>query len=153
MTGPQDPRRRLVSAAPALVGWLLALAGAVALFLGWWGVSGTALPAKQIPYLVSGGLTGVCLLVLAAAWFASQDIKARLSGLDAVERQVAELYRLLTEEPGTSSTGLLVVPGGKSYHRTTCRLVQGRDDAEPVTGEQAAGRSLQPCRLCDPEPA
>src|SRR3990170_3514952 len=40
----------------------LIAAGAVALILGWVGVSGEAFPAKQLPYLISGGIAGVFIL-------------------------------------------------------------------------------------------
>lgn len=134
-----------------LVGWLLALAGAIALFLGWYGVSGTAIPAKQVPYLVSGGLTGVALIVVAAAAFATDDVRRQLQGLEAVERRVAELYALLTEEPAAvEPAGQVALPSGTTFHRVDCRLVRDRPDAVPVPALVVVERGLQPCRLCDP---
>jgi hypothetical protein len=44
----------------------------------------------------------------------------------------------------------LVVAGASSYHRQTCRLVDGRDDLEVLAADEAAGRGLNPCRICDP---
>ena len=131
--------------------WLLAALGGVALFLGWWGASGTPLPGKQIPYLVSGGLTGVGLMVLAAALFASGDVRGQLAALEAMEQRVDELYQLLTEETGSQPDALVALPTGSSYHRAGCRLVTGRDEAEPLTAAQVRSRGLKPCRLCDPE--
>jgi hypothetical protein len=136
-----------------LLGWVLAVAGAVALFLGWYGVSGTAVTAKQIPYVVSGGLTGVSLLVLAAACFASDDVRRRLDRLDDVQRQVDTLYRLLTgpgeeDEPGDAE--ILALSGGTSYHRPSCRLVHGKPDAAVIAVADAADRGLTACRVCDP---
>src|SRR4051794_41957324 len=52
------------------VGWVLAAAGAIALFVGWFGVSGESLTAKQIPYLVSAGFTGVALFIMAGGFLA-----------------------------------------------------------------------------------
>jgi hypothetical protein len=135
-----------------LLGWLFAIGGAVALFLGWWGVSGTALTAKQVPYLVSGGFTGICLLVLAAACFASDDVRRSLDRLADVERQVETLYTLLTEPENSSPAddGVLVaVADGRSYHRRGCRLVEGKD-AAVIDQSAAAARGLTPCRVCDP---
>lgn len=151
MTAPSGPPRRLISLARPALAWLLALGGAVALFLGWWGVSGTPLPGKQIPYLVSGGLVGVALLVLAAAAFATQDVRSQLAALQAVEQRVEELYRLLTEETVTSDEQRVAVPGGKTFHRASCRLAQGRDGVKAVSEAQLRRRGLTPCRLCDPE--
>ena len=136
-----------------LLGWTLAGLGALALGLGWWGVSGTALTAKQIPYVVSGGLTGTCLLFLAAACFAADDIGRRMGRLDEVERKVDRLYRLLTEDApvaAASDEGLVALTGGRSYHRPGCRLVEGKPGAAAVDSASVAERGLTPCRLCDP---
>jgi hypothetical protein len=130
-----------------LLGWVLLLAGAAALFLGWYGVSGTAVTAKQVPYVVSGGLVGVALVVLAASVFATDDVRRRLQRVDELESRVAELCALLLETPTDEAPAVvLAVPGGSTYHRPECRLVVGKESAEPVI---EPGR-LRPCRLCDP---
>ena len=41
------------------VGWILIAAGAICMLVGYLGVSRESLPAKQIPYLVSGGIGGI----------------------------------------------------------------------------------------------
>jgi hypothetical protein len=138
-----------------LLGWCLAAAGAGALFLGWWGASGTAVTAKQVPYVVSGGLTGVCLLVLAAACFASDDVRRSLARVADLEQQVETMYRLLTE-PGPEAHAaaddgeLVALAGGSSYHRRSCRLVSGKSSAETITPSEALARRLTACRVCDP---
>lgn len=55
---------------------LAAIGGAIALFVGYLGVSGTLDPAKQLPYLVSGGVGGLFLLGVAAALLFSADLGA-----------------------------------------------------------------------------
>lgn len=144
------------------VGWVLAAAGIIALFLGWWGVSGQSLTSKQLPYLASGGLAGVALVVLAAAFFASSDIRRQLVRLDEIERKVDELYDLLVDtaapeaEPATASRRrddartLLALPTGSSYHRPDCALVTGKSSATPVDAAQIRSRSLAACRVCSP---
>ena len=122
-----------------LLGWSLTAAGAAALFLGWWGASGTAVTAKQVPYVVSGGLTGVCLLVLAAACFASDDVRRSLNRVAELERQVETMYRLLTDPDveateATDDGRLVALPGGSSYHRPGCRLVVGKDGHASLKG-------------------
>jgi hypothetical protein len=54
---------------------LAALAGAIELLIGWIGTSGTEHVAKQIPYVVSDGLTGIFLLGLAAVLWISADLR------------------------------------------------------------------------------
>ena len=157
MTPPTLPERvpvsrRVWSVVRPFLGWLLALLGALALFLGWYGVSGTAVPAKQLPYLVSGGLTGVALVVLAAAFFAADDVRRRFAHLERVERKVDELYALLTEaDDEPPSTGAYVaVDGGASFHLPSCRLVLGKDTAHELDRREVLTSGLAPCRVCDP---
>jgi len=157
-----------------LVGWILALLGAVALFLGWWGVSGQALTAKQLPYLISGGLVGIALIVLAAVFLATEDWRRQMKRLDALEHKIDELHHLLTTDvpiaPGTppatapapraaarsnpavSVVGpvTLALPTGTVYHRAGCALIAGKAAAAPVDAAAVAERGLAPCRVCDP---
>ena len=142
------------------VGWLLALLGAIALFLGWWGVSGEALTAKQLPYLISGGLTGVALVVLAAVFLGTDDVRRQLSRVDELERKVDELHALFATELDGAPAGdaaapvadgtVLALPSGTSFHRPGCALVSGKTEAGAVTPSAIARRSLKPCRVCDP---
>ena len=45
------------------VGVAIVVIGGLCIGLGWWGASGTANLAEQIPYLISGGLFGIALVV------------------------------------------------------------------------------------------
>jgi hypothetical protein len=98
------PRRALIEVSPELadrlrdprivLGWVAAIAGAVAIFVGYLGVSDTLDPAKQLPYLISGGVGGLFLLGVGAALFFSAD-------LGATRRDIAELRHLLEELTAT----------------------------------------------------
>jgi hypothetical protein len=68
--------------AAALV--LIAL-GVAALVMGWIGVSGEAFPAKQLPYLISGGIAGVFILGLGALCWLSADLRDEWTKLDRIE--------------------------------------------------------------------
>jgi hypothetical protein len=48
---------------------------------------------------------------------------------------------------------LLAVQGARTYHRSDCLLVQGRQDPEPITSATAAALGLRPCPLCEPPEA
>ena len=166
------PDRRLFwrwvwSAVRPVLGWVLAGLGALALLLGWYGVSGEALTAKQLPYLVSGGLTGIGLLVLAGVFLATEDVRRQFDRLGEVERKVDDLYALFAADiaDASSDTGLsapaqrpvqlgevVALAAGTSYHRPDCSLVAGKDGAAPVDARAAADRGLRPCRVCDPGP-
>jgi len=82
------------SAVRPVLGWVLAALGGLALLLGWYGVSGEALTAKQLPYLVSGGLTGIGLLILAGVFLATEDVRRQLDRLGEVERKVDAQWKL-----------------------------------------------------------
>ena len=146
-----------------VVGWVLAALGALALFLGWYGVSGEALTSKQLPYLVSGGLTGIALVVVASAFLATEDIRRQLSRVDDLQRKVDDLYALFVEDlvapapispPVASGTtdAVVALPAGTSYHRADCTLVAGKAEAAVVDARTIRARTLRPCRVCDPAP-
>ena len=64
--------------APAVLGRDRArVAGLVVIGLGWWGASGTKYVYQEIPYVISGGIFGVALVLLGAALFARYSV-ARL---------------------------------------------------------------------------
>lgn len=96
--GDGHERRALIELTPELrdrlrdprvvLGWALCVAGAVALLIGYWGVSGTLDPGKQLPYIISGGIGGVFALGAGAALIFAAD-------LGDARRQIGELHELL----------------------------------------------------------
>ena len=84
-----DPRLPL-----ALVAGIV---GAVALLIGYFGVSGTLDPAKQLPYLISGGVGGLFLLGVAAALLFSADLGATRADIGRLSEQVRELSEQVAE--------------------------------------------------------
>jgi len=153
------------SAVRPVFGWVLAALGALALFLGWYGVSGEALTSKQLPYLVSGGLTGIALVVVASAFLATEDIRRQLSRVDDLQRKVDDLYSLFVDELATTpqpdatslaiaaspdSDAVVALPAGSSYHRASCALAAGKAEAVAVDAKAIRARKLRACRVCDP---
>jgi hypothetical protein len=51
-------------------GLVIAVAGFAIIALGWWGASGTKYTYQEIPYVISGGILGVALVIIGAALFA-----------------------------------------------------------------------------------
>jgi hypothetical protein len=153
-------RDRLWAALRPGLGWILVVAGAVTLFLGWFGVSGEAVTAKQLPYLASAGLAGMALFILAAVFLATDEIRRQFGRLDALERRMDDLYRLFVDElanapdgaPDTADAAATVpvaLPTGTTYHRADCALVAGKP-ATSVTAVEVDARGLRPCRVCEP---
>jgi hypothetical protein len=143
------------------LGLIVVAVGLLAIGIGWNGAAGaggqingqTDLRA-QLPWLLSGGLLGVALVVFGAALVIVHNARVDRSRLeikldelvDAVSRGNAAVAT------PTSAAGIYVA-GGSSYHRPDCRLVGNRDDVTYVTASEAAERNLRPCRVCQPETA
>jgi hypothetical protein len=61
-----------------------AVVGAVALLLGWLGVSRSTLPAEQIPFLASGSFLGLFALGVGATLWLSADLHDQWRKLDDI---------------------------------------------------------------------
>lgn len=148
----------------AIVGGMLAAAGAVLVLLGWYGASHTSRVYLQIPYLISGGLLGVVLAFVGgcaylASWLTRlvQDERERTDEALAASRDTAAALQriealLATTIAGSTGAmahdaeGYVSTPAGKLAHRPTCAAVAGRTDLRPVT----VGPDGPPlCRMCD----
>lgn len=89
-----------------IAGWSAVLAGAVVLIGGWLGVSGETIVAKQLPYLISGGLGGLAFVGVGVGLLVAEDLhqeRARLGRLEAEVLEVRDLVRALAEERAGSS--------------------------------------------------
>ena len=71
-----------------LVAALLAAAGLLALVFGFVGASGTAYVAEQIPYVISGAITALFLLGVAATLYLSADLQEEWWKLDDIEQRL-----------------------------------------------------------------
>lgn len=173
----EEPDPKLVwqwvsSAVRPWIGWILIGIGALLMLLGYLGVSREALPAKQIPYLVSGGIGGMFLAVLGAYFLGTQEIRNDSGRLDRLEQMVQELHQALLRRPdapdltltaeaasnnGTNGTTtrarkVLVVEGGELFHRASCDMVADKDSTD-ITPATARKRGLRPCPACTPASA
>ena len=72
-------------------GAVLVFAGLVALVGGWIGASDAVLTFEQIPYLISGGLAGMSLIVLGSAVWLSADLRDEWRKLDSLEEAFREV--------------------------------------------------------------
>lgn len=150
-------------------GLLVIAIGLLAIGLGWNGMAGgggevNGVPNlnAQLPWLVSGGILGLALVVFGAAMIVVHNartdrarLEAKLDELVQVVSRGATLPTAPAPYPAAaaSSATTAFIAGPSAYHRNDCRLVQGRDDVEFVTSATAAGRDLKPCRVCKPATA
>ena len=144
------------------LGLLVVAAGLLVIGIGWNGAAGgggeiNGVPnlSAQLPWLLSGGILGLGLVVFGAALVIVHNARVDRARL---ETKLDELVDAVSR--GGSSTGAVLAPataagiyaaGGTAYHRPDCRLVSGRADVNYVTGAEAAERELSPCRVCKPD--
>ena len=156
-------------------GWALVGLGFIFVLVGYLGISREALVAKQLPYLISGGIGGIALVGLGAMLVGTEDLKRTQERIDKLERLVDDLHAVLLTRPDAPAFGalgsangevgdaeaatdprrtrVLALPQGQTFHRADCSMVQGKRQAEQVTVAAAERRGLKPCRLCEPETA
>ena len=98
--------------------WACVVVGAVALLVGWLGVSDTPYPAEQIPFVISGGIGGVFLLGVGAMLWISADIHDEWRKLDEVGDLVRQQLELL-QETRTADLAATERSNGRSRGRLT----------------------------------
>jgi hypothetical protein len=138
----------------AKLGVGFALGGFVLVFLGWNGAASTDRVQSQFPYLISGGLAGLCLVVIGAALIITEAGREDREHLRAEIEQLRAAIGAMGGTPNGSSDGRRgrgsFVAGDTTYHVPSCRLLKGRGDLPFVTREDIANRGLIACRVCTP---
>lgn len=148
-------------------GWIFYGFGALFVLIGYLGISGEAVVAKQLPFLISGGIGGILLAVIGAYFLGIEELRRDGGRLDRMEKQIEELHRALLERAdapappspvghlATASNGhatvdhVVVVEAGESFHRSECALVEGKSTTS-LDPAAASGRGLRPCPVCEP---
>ena len=137
------------------LGLSFCVAGFAAIWAGWNGAASYNDIRKQFPYLISGGVTGLALVVIGVGLLIIQSQRADRVQLEANLVELRAILERVTGAPatnGSESGGGQVVAGPNAYHRPSCKLVAGRD-LRKMTPEQAAAAGLDPCRTCRPADA
>jgi hypothetical protein len=86
-----------------VLAWAAIIGGALAIFGGWFAVSGETVAAKQLPYLISGGLGGLALVAGGVGLLIADDLRAeraRSGRLESEMLEVRDLLQALLEKPG-----------------------------------------------------
>jgi len=159
---------RTLQTALFTIGAVLMPSGLIAVGFGWYGAAHARYAYDQFPYLLSGGLLGVCLTTLGGflyfgAWQAkaARDQKQSTKQVADAMVLVAELVRqqlgqsaLAVGQRGADrgadlgATPVVAGTNGASVHRRDCGLIAHRDDLRPLT---AADADLAVCRVCAPD--
>jgi hypothetical protein len=138
----------------AQLGVLFCVAGAVVMWAGYNGAASYDDVPSQFPYLISGGIAGLSLVVVGVGLFVTQTTRAERAtleaGLDEIRQAVERLNSGGTAVAATapSAPGPMVVAGKSSYHRPDCKVLEGRDGLKTMTRSAAVADGLEPCRTC-----
>src|SRR5438270_5466780 len=124
-------------------GWTLVGVGFLLVLIGYLGVSREALVAKQLPYLISGGIGGIALVGFGAMLVGTEDLKRTQERIDHLEALVHDLHVALLNRPDApalgevgssdgqggdsgsfapSRSGFVALPQGQTYHRAACPM-------------------------------
>jgi hypothetical protein len=135
------------------LGLFFCVAGLAVMWAGWNGAASYNDIRKQFPYLISGGLVGLALVVIGVGLMIIQSQRADRVQLEANLNELRQILDRMTGLPTSNGSAEseteLVVAGPGAYHRPTCKLVAGRD-LRKMTIEQAEAANLEACRTCAP---
>jgi hypothetical protein len=146
------------SNARVLAAATLLVAGIVIVLLGWYGAANTNILTEQVPYLISGGLLGMALIIVSAVVGSS-------ASLERDNRELRrDLTRLLSSSGGRFTRGniasaphaesdngrVYTVPGGRSFHVAGCPIVEGKQGSE-MSLQEAMDAGHSACKLCGPD--
>jgi len=136
----------------------LCVVGFLLVFLGWNGAASRDRVPAQFPYLLSGGIAGLCLVLIGVGMIVVQNQRADRAALQA---SIDRLREAVERSGGAAVAGNghaapvapegMVLAGRSSYHRPDCHLVADRAEAEVLTPDEAEERGLEPCRVCNPD--
>lgn len=152
--------KRLIATNPRLLVVIGLLgAGIVFVMLGWYGAAHTNIITEQIPYLISGGLLGLGLIIVAGIMAASASNDREIERLRREIARLAASGGFGAESNGSArfdgataltSNGhhVFSVPGGRSYHEPGCPILEGKDGVRELQPAAAVGAGLAPCKLC-----
>src|SRR3954470_1645576 len=85
------------------LGYILIALGGILLLAGYLGVSREVIVARQIPYLLSGGLLGLAAISLGGRLLLIEDLRRDSGRLDRLEKAVQELHQVLLYRPDAPS--------------------------------------------------
>ncbi len=133
-----------------IIGLFFCVVGFVAIGFGWNGMAKVACPDCQLPYLLSGGATGLGLIALGSALLVMAQFRDERMKLGEQLHEVATAVGRAVSASGGAVGANMVVAGKSTYHRQECRLVEGKPDIDLVSVEVARLQGLSPCRVCNP---
>ena len=145
---------------PTATAVVLVALGFVFVYFGWDGAAEKDTIQQQFPYLLSGGVIGLGLIMGGLTVAIVQTLRRESAALAGKLDELADALGRVGEEVGVAVSptavpdhGELVMAGRTTYHRPDCRLIAGRGATQAMSPAAAASRGLSPCRICNPAAA
>ena len=144
------------------VGSILMPLGAILVLLAWYGAAHTTRLFEQVPYMISGGLMGIVLVIAGGfcyfGFFLARLLATSREMLDALLRLEERFESVGLSNDGTTSraarlptVSFVATKAGSMFHRPDCPTVVNKPAAELRAVRSTDG--LTPCRICMPEAA
>jgi hypothetical protein len=151
--------------------------GFVLMFLAWNGAANLDYVQGQVPYLLSGGMPGLGLVLTGLTLALVQEMRRSTAKVLAHLQQQAGAPAAPTaaaapavaaapaatvsvpvatpaegpaHSPAAVPDGEHVVATAATFHAPDCRVVDGRSDLTPMAPATAEARGLNACRICEP---
>jgi hypothetical protein len=150
-----------------VLGIVYCIAGFVLIFLGWNGTASNDSETAQIPYIVSGGIAGLGLVVVGSALIvahslrtdrvelrgAIEDLRAAIERGAPAPAEAARATAATRGAGGGEAATETVLAGSDSYHRPGCAVVAGQAEVTAMSRTDATAAGLSACRVCRPDEA
>ena len=140
-----------------VLGMVFVTGGFILIGIAWNGAASKNLIQSQFPYLLSGGIMGLALVILGGTLWMLSTIRGERQVLtEKVDEMIQLLARNLARTgapttvksfPGSDQS---VVATKDAYHLEGCRILEGKTNLAPLTVAQAIAEGLAACRVCDP---
>jgi hypothetical protein len=144
-----------------VAGGILLPLGAALVLAGWYGAAHTTRLFEEIPYLLSGGLFGLVLVITGAAFYFGYWLTRMVSNdrqmLEVMLRIESRLEALplelnaaqTSERTSAAAPTLVATKTGTMYHRSDCQIVADRS-ANELRRVRLPAPGMSPCKLCAP---
>jgi hypothetical protein len=158
-----------------IVGALLLPFGIAVIILGWHGAAYGNVDQKQIPYVISGGILGLAIVIVGcfffwAHWLYRLHEQAEIHHEEALREQRETMKALIAALAAGGgpvaagspisgiefsangrivSRGFVATATGTNFHTAGCPIVANRAGALRAISDEEA-EAMKPCRVCEP---